>query len=795
MKKFYSFLVLFSIFVFVSGAALTPLIAQQGPEIRITNNNADSDQPDVAYDSNGNIHIVYFDDDEGTGYADIYYTMLDNNGTVLIDGTRISDYAASRSVQPTIAVDTNDSVHVVWMEYWGWCLTYTKLNPGLDDQNGDAANPATITVVDDTYLYCYDYGMQHPRLAIDSNDDVHIVWAERYYYDYPESIMYMKLDNNGVELIAPTTIMACNSWFSRPDIALDSNDDVHITWNTNEYTQSYEVYYAKLDGSDGSTLIDETLITPDDGRGSRRQTIVIDSDNKVHIIWHNGGGSAAVIYYTKLDPSLDDQNGDAANEGVITLINDTPLTTDDETYPSNPQSAIYDGAYIYIAYYMWQLVNNVWFNDVYFKIIDTNGGVVLPSIALTTTGTVDASTSRMNNQANLAVDANGKAHVVWCDNRDGGYEVYYTNNNNDTDGDGMPNDKELGDRDGDGIPDFVDLDPTGWIYHEIDGQIIAGGSIQVIGPGPVNIIHNASNGYYQWTVQFPGVYTMFYTPPAGYAMSTICLPQAGDYDPNPANNPNIVGQGTKNGTTNYLTDWLCSHNPYYFSFDLQIGDPIVINNNIPLQQQAPTAVTLSSFDAVVEDNGIVIRWTTAAEPNCAGFCIHRSEQENGEYMKLNSSMIAALGNSTTGASYSYTDTPEEATTYYYKLESITLQGECDFYNPIFVSVTSVDIKKYIGPDNYSLSQNYPNPFNPETTIEFGLPKHGFVELSIYDINGKLVRILVSEEKRAGNHWIKWDARDDRGVLVSSGVYFYFMKVNDSDSGAGFMQSNKMILMK
>ena len=87
----------------------------------------------------------------------------------------------------------------------------------------------------------------------------------------------------------------------------------------------------------------------------------------------------------------------------------------------------------------------------------------------------------------------------------------------------------------------------------------------------------------------------------------------------------------------------------------------------------------------------------------------------------------------------------------------------------------MDIKRYIIPDKYTLLQNYPNPFNPETTIEFGLPKAGFVEIAIYDINGKLVKTLVSEQRQAGNFWIKWDARDESGNRVSSGVYLYYFK--------------------
>ena len=87
-----------------------------------------------------------------------------------------------------------------------------------------------------------------------------------------------------------------------------------------------------------------------------------------------------------------------------------------------------------------------------------------------------------------------------------------------------------------------------------------------------------------------------------------------------------------------------------------------------------------------------------------------------------------------------------------------------------VAVLSVQLKEYAIPENYTLSQNYPNPFNPVTTIEFGLPKPGFVEISIYDINGKLVRKLVSQQRSAGNHIIIWNANDELGNRMTSGIY-------------------------
>jgi hypothetical protein len=362
----------------------------------------------------------------------------------------------------------------------------------------------------------------------------------------------------------------------------------------------------------------------------------------------------------------------------------------------------------------------------------------------------------------------------------------------DNDNDGIPNvvENPNDDRDGDGVFNHEDYDPTGYFYDEADGKIISGGKIGVTGPGVITIIKDGSDGYYQFfTDGTSGTYTMLVTLPTGYSWSATCLNQ-GTLDPTGQPNPYVLGNG-ENGNTGYLTSNACT--PFYLTFELEQGDPFVFNNNLPLQKEQPIGIVLSSFTAEVENEGIIITWITETEPNSAGFNIFRSRQENDEYIKTNPSMIPSQGNTTTGASYTYIDKPEQGGVFYYKLEDINLQGESIFYDPVCVSVTSVDIKRYAIPENYFLSQNYPNPFNPETTIEFGLPKAGFVEITIYDINGKLVRTLVSEQRSAGNHIVKWNAKNDLGSRLTCGVYFYRMKV--SDSGNGFQQTNRMILIK
>jgi hypothetical protein len=88
------------------------------------------------------------------------------------------------------------------------------------------------------------------------------------------------------------------------------------------------------------------------------------------------------------------------------------------------------------------------------------------------------------------------------------------------------------------------------------------------------------------------------------------------------------------------------------------------------------------------------------------------------------------------------------------------------------------------PLQFSLAQNYPNPFNPSTTIEFTLPKSEFVELKIYNILGKEVSILVSEELNQGNHTFTW-----KGTGFASGVYYYRIEAGN------FVQTRKMIYLK
>ena len=99
-------------------------------------------------------------------------------------------------------------------------------------------------------------------------------------------------------------------------------------------------------------------------------------------------------------------------------------------------------------------------------------------------------------------------------------------------------------------------------------------------------------------------------------------------------------------------------------------------------------------------------------------------------------------------------------------------------------LVSIKREKEISPIDFQLSQNYPNPFNPTTNISFAVKHSGFTLLTVYDIIGREVVTLVSEQLAAGNYVVEWKASH-----LSSGIYFYQLR------SGNFVSTKKMILQK
>lgn len=114
-----------------------------------------------------------------------------------------------------------------------------------------------------------------------------------------------------------------------------------------------------------------------------------------------------------------------------------------------------------------------------------------------------------------------------------------------------------------------------------------------------------------------------------------------------------------------------------------------------------------------------------------------------------------------------------------ELPVISTTPMCELYS----TLTGIEKTNLIGPNTIYLFQNFPNPFNPTTKICYTIDQPGFVKLMIFDITGKLLEVLVNEEKGAGTFDVFFDAKN-----YSSGIYFYQLQ------SSGKTLTKKMVLI-
>ncbi|MDZ7721569.1 MAG: DUF5060 domain-containing protein [candidate division KSB1 bacterium] len=202
------------------------------------------------------------------------------------------------------------------------------------------------------------------------------------------------------------------------------------------------------------------------------------------------------------------------------------------------------------------------------------------------------------------------------------------------------------------------------------------------------------------------------------------------------------------------------------------------------------SVTLTSFTAQQQGDSVWVRWTSESEVDHLGYNLYRRTGTQTDYVKLNNPLIVTTreGSSVQQHSYEYIDIPDHTGRLYYRLEAVDTSGRTRFYGPVTVQFTTGIQDKQL-PGQHHLYPNHPNPFNPNTMIRFDLAAAEHVSLDIYNVHGIQVRTLMDRRMPAGQHRLQWDARDDSGQIVPSGVYFYRLKAGE------FEDMGSMVLLR
>jgi Fe-S cluster biogenesis protein NfuA len=350
------------------------------PEIPISNDAGSEDQyrPMIAADG-GQAHVVWSDKEEGT--SDIYYRNF--NGITWQPEKELGHDSWGESQGFSSMAAENGKVHVVWTNTLGFsdsdiyyrCFNGTEWAPEQD------LTPEPGPRKDQKF----------PSIAV-SGDEIHVVWEHGTSFDI--DIHYRHFDGS--------------DWQPNEDISPDGMDDdqampwidisgdkVHVVWEDDRDGNS-DIYYRHFDGSDWQP---HEVISSDTSAEPQLFPSIALSDDKVHVVWQDGGDGDFDIHY--------------AHSTDVGWWSEKKLTTDNGTeHQYNPSIAV-DGDNVHV----------VWADhgdgdgDIFYR--GFNGVDWLPEYEISTdTGT------ELQGFPTLAVDGN-EVHVVWEDQGDGDSDIYY----------------------------------------------------------------------------------------------------------------------------------------------------------------------------------------------------------------------------------------------------------------------------------------------------------------------------------------------------------------------------------
>lgn len=182
-------------------------------------------------------------------------------------------------------------------------------------------------------------------------------------------------------------------------------------------------------------------------------------------------------------------------------------------------------------------------------------------------------------------------------------------------------------------------------------------------------------------------------------------------------------------------------------------------------------------------------WKVASETQNQGFNLYRQWERDSTWISVGTYATepTLVGRGTAAAAWRYVFVDRglvPGTHYNYRVEAVAVDGSAYAYEAQAAGLPQLP------PDNFSLTSGFPNPFNGDVTFKYVVPYVAEVEIVVYDVLGRPVRKLVNALLSPAQYTGRWDAKDDDGVPVPSGIYFCHMR-----GGNIFEQAQKFVLIR
>ena len=190
---------------------------------------------------------------------------------------------------------------------------------------------------------------------------------------------------------------------------------------------------------------------------------------------------------------------------------------------------------------------------------------------------------------------------------------------------------------------------------------------------------------------------------------------------------------------------------------------------------APTGFTLYSLETYV-----TLLWDAVSIDDFNYYIVERStDVEFADDVESNALIV----------NYFEDHDLEYDTEYFYRVYYVAAGANSEYSDVLSVTLEWLDVDGEQLPTVYALHQNYPNPFNPVTNLSYDLPEDAMVNITVFDMMGRVVRTLVNDQQSAGYKSLQWNATNNSGQPISAGLYIYTIQAGE------FSQTKKMILLK
>jgi hypothetical protein len=269
----------------------------------LTWNSGYSAPSSIITDSNDYVHFVWYDSTRGD--FDIYYKKGTVGGGFIYSTKRLT-WTPRASFSACLAVDTNDVLHLVWKELFSSSseIYYKK------STDGGSTWSSSVRL---TWTTGYS---NSPKIAIASNDHIHLIWWVSSSY---ETLLYKKSTDGGSTWTAAKRILWGAVWVEHPSLALDINDNIHVTW-FGLVSGNYEILYKQ--STDGGTTWSGTKRLTWTAGNSWNPEISTDTEADIHVFWHDQTPGVAEIF-TKVS-----KNGSATWDATKRLTWNSGQSTD-----------------------------------------------------------------------------------------------------------------------------------------------------------------------------------------------------------------------------------------------------------------------------------------------------------------------------------------------------------------------------------------------------------------------------------------------------------------------------------